>query len=342
MQNFIEKPVFICGHRKTGTTMLLCLLDNHPELLVYPEDSGFFYAYYPLAEERQWSDKRKIETVVKFCIGHLANAIYRLRPQDKQDLNFPMKDFIGKFRSRAQNSDKTTKAILTALMLAFQKIVGKEPDSIKYWVEKTTSSEIYALEIARWFPKAKFIHLIRDPRDNWASLKSGWNKYYRQFNDTPKRLLHSLLERGRLGMELAIHNQKILGKGRYLVLRFEDLVNQPKKNLLQICKFLQIDYQPTLLVPTILGKWWKGNNFEGKVFKGLSKVNVGKWKSRITSKEACLIEYYFLDLMKQFNYEPVSTLAQRMKAAADHYKWHNFAQKYSFRPEQIPKYLKGR
>ena len=47
------------------------------------------------------------------------------------------------------------------------------------WVEKTTSSEFYATEIIKWFPNAKFIHLIRDPRDNFASLKSGWEERYK-------------------------------------------------------------------------------------------------------------------------------------------------------------------
>jgi len=38
MNNFINHPIFLCGHRKTGTTMLLGLLDDHPELLVYPAE----------------------------------------------------------------------------------------------------------------------------------------------------------------------------------------------------------------------------------------------------------------------------------------------------------------
>ena len=53
-----EKPVFICGHRKTGTTMLINLFDNHPDLLVYPDDSGFWYVYYPLFDGENISNNQ--------------------------------------------------------------------------------------------------------------------------------------------------------------------------------------------------------------------------------------------------------------------------------------------
>ena len=33
---------FICGHPKSGTSLLSTLLDSHPQLVVYPEESRFF------------------------------------------------------------------------------------------------------------------------------------------------------------------------------------------------------------------------------------------------------------------------------------------------------------
>ena len=223
---------------------------------------------------------------------------------------------------------------------AFAKNSGQNIGPVERWVEKTTSTEIYATEIIKWFPRAKFIQLVRDPRDNWAALKAAWEGRYRKFNDSSLTLLQSLLERGKLGMELAILNQKIIGRKQYLIVRFEDLVSQPKKYLTEICKFLNIKYQADLLKPTVLGKWWPGNSFENLKFKGPSKAKVGQWPKRITKEEAHLVEYYFYDLMKHFNYRPKSTLKQRVAAAVKHYKWHNFAQVYSFADAKITKYTK--
>ena len=39
--------VFMCGHRKCGTTMSLNLFDHHSQLCVYPMDLTFLYAYFP-------------------------------------------------------------------------------------------------------------------------------------------------------------------------------------------------------------------------------------------------------------------------------------------------------
>ena len=38
---------FVCGHRKSGTTLLANLLDGHPQLAVYPVDLVLLYAYFP-------------------------------------------------------------------------------------------------------------------------------------------------------------------------------------------------------------------------------------------------------------------------------------------------------
>jgi len=341
MTNNINNPIFLCGHRKTGTTMLLALLDNHPELLVYPADSGFFYAYYPRSESKRWSRSKKIDVINNFCIQNLEKEIKDLLPEDRQALIFSIPKFRRDFSALAKKTKLAPKDALKSLIMAFEKNAETDNSQIKYWVEKTTSTEMYAAEIVKWFPQAKFIHLVRDPRDNWASLKSGWVKRYKKFNDSYFTLLQSMFDRGKLCMEMAIHNQKIIGEKQYLILRYEDVVINPKKYLRVITKFLGIEFNDSLMVPTVLGKWWKGNNFEGMKFKGPSKKSVGKWPKRITKEESYLIEYYFYDLMKYFKYKTVSNLNQRVREAVKHYKWYNFAQLYSFKDSSLKKYTKS-
>ena len=38
--------IFICGYPKSGTTLLLSLLDSHSELLVFPEEIQYFSRVY--------------------------------------------------------------------------------------------------------------------------------------------------------------------------------------------------------------------------------------------------------------------------------------------------------
>src|SRR5579864_5885361 len=39
---FDERACFIVGAAKSGTTLLVSLLDSHPELLVMPQDTAYF------------------------------------------------------------------------------------------------------------------------------------------------------------------------------------------------------------------------------------------------------------------------------------------------------------
>ena len=40
--DYLNYPVFISGYNKSGTTLFLSLLDNHPQLVVIPEELDFF------------------------------------------------------------------------------------------------------------------------------------------------------------------------------------------------------------------------------------------------------------------------------------------------------------
>src|SRR4030042_5008973 len=42
-----DHPVFICGHPKAGTSLLRAVLDSHPQLVVYPEETKFFRSTLP-------------------------------------------------------------------------------------------------------------------------------------------------------------------------------------------------------------------------------------------------------------------------------------------------------
>ncbi|NQU72233.1 MAG: sulfotransferase, partial [Rhodospirillales bacterium] len=181
-----------------------------------------------------------------------------------------------------------------------------------------------ALEISEWFPNAKFIHLIRDPRDNYASLKSGWAERYQHQEDSQRALLQSLIDRGGLGLRMAIDNAAVLGPERYKVVRYEDLVKEPKRHMEELAAFIGVSYDSMLETPSVNGVPWPGNNFDGLTFNALSDVNVGRWTERMEHWEACLVEGHLSDLMQHFGYELSIDPADRVKACAQHYKWFNF------------------
>lgn len=331
MDDFLENPVFICGHRKCGTTMLVSLFDSSEGSIVYPDDSGIFYMYFPRYVDGKFSRDEKLDRLTNYLIkDHLTEILSRPLQSKKisQDLDKKCKNFYNSVKS-FQKKDFDFKEILIFFIKCFAESFYPERSNAKVWIEKTTSTEIYANELSEIFPNAKFIHLLRDPRDNWASLKSGWEKRYVNYNDDIRRLKQSMIERGRMSMELAKYNLTTIGDDRYKVVRYEDLTLNPEIEIKKLASFIDIPFSENLLKPTIVGLPWKGNNFSGINFHKPSKENVGRWKDRIDDEEAMLIEYHFKEVMEYFGYESKFILKDQQKAAAEHYKWYNFSTPFS-------------
>ena len=72
---YLEKPVFVCGHRKTGTTMAIGLFDGANDAVVYPDDSGLFYLYYPRYGTDSYSRKEKISRISEVIIGETLKEV---------------------------------------------------------------------------------------------------------------------------------------------------------------------------------------------------------------------------------------------------------------------------
>lgn len=328
--DYLDYPVFICGHRKTGTTMLVNIFDGNDEAMVYPDDSTFFYMYYPRYEKQEYSNEDRLERLGDVIVNEVLHSVIErtnCNDEQKKELHQSRAELYQKVKSFS-GPDFSIKTLLPFYIEAFRS--SFYPDkSPKVWIEKTTSTEIYALELSKMFPNAKFIHILRDPRDNWASLNSGWEKRYKDYNDELNRLKHSMIERGKLGMKMAKDNLETLGEERYKIIKFENITTNPVPVIKDLCNHIGISYNEDMLTPSTFGYKWKGNNFEGVQHDEPSSVNVNRWKQRISDEDAQLMEFHFRDIMKDFGYEPAFSREKQQMAATKHYKWYNFSTPYS-------------
>lgn len=315
---------FVCGHRKSGTTLLANLLDGHPQLAVYPVDLVLLYAYFP-----DFVAKHDDPAVRRARLEHILFADLR----DRLDPALLDVDAIAKrFFDGLRDGDLGQPNVLIArLMAAFQSVTGRDPAATRWGVCKETSIEIYAGEVLTWFPDARFIHLVRDPRDNFAALAAGVEGYYSRMGEDHNRTLASLLNRVRTGFRMAQFNREQFGDDRYLVLRFEDLTAEPKAAMMRVAEFLGIDADASLLTPTALGRATGGNAFDGVATFDISSRNVERWRERISDHDAQVIEFHLGEDMEDFGYQPAFDHGAQARAAAEFYKWQNYAYFYSDR-----------
>lgn len=315
--------VFLTGHRKSGTTLLRALFDSYDRATAYPTDVGLLYAYFPcftgnpaLADDAL---RGRVSLVLRRSLEAANNAAGRQTDVDK---------FLALFWRRFANGDlRRRSAVLNALGLAWCDHENLSADGTIV-VFKETSQAVFFDELKADLPSLKMIHLVRDPRDNYAALKAGVSKHYAKLGENELMTLASLINRCRMDMIAARINAKHHA-GSFLAIRFEDLVRQPKPVLAKTCDFLGWEFRDSMLSPTVLGKPTGGNNHDGKLFSGIDSSHAGAWRERISPAEAKIIEYWCEREMADWNYELAFSDIERQAEFARFYAWYNCQYFYS-------------
>ena len=304
--------------------MFFNLFDGHSRLLVYPSDLNLLYAYFPkyLSDEYTYEDRKiRLERII---FSDIEDQLKSNNIATEIDLDLFRKIFFSSLTVDLTDM----KEIISQLAYAYAKLV-QCPNMFPIF--KETSLEIYAHEVFEWFPDAKIIQLIRDPRDNYSALKAGVDLYYRKLGENEKETLASMIYRAKLGMEIGLYNQKKYGPNKYKIIKFEELLSDVQTIMQGISDFIGIQFEPSMLIPTKEGHSTAGNNFDGEKFTKVTAKNVGRWRERISEHEAKIIEFHLGDLMNRFGYKLDFSKDECVKSAADFYKWQNYRYFYSDR-----------
>jgi hypothetical protein len=75
----------------------------------------------------------------------------------------------------------------------------------------------------------------------------------------------------------------------YKLILFEELIEEPEKILKEMADFLGVEFEPSLLMPTVFGEKWSGNSTSNKQFEGISKDVLYNWQHKISKSEEQLI-----------------------------------------------------
>lgn len=115
--------------------------------------------------------------------------------------------------------------------------IGSKP----IWGEKSPKHSYCVTQLNEVFPKARFLHLVRDGRDVCAAMLSrGW------YEGSVRRCAMSWD-----GSVRAASAAGSFGPGRYLEVRFENLILQPEVEVRKICQFLEVEYEARMLDYTL-------------------------------------------------------------------------------------------
>lgn len=244
-ERLLESAVFVVGYPKSGTTLLLGLLDGHPELAVVPGETRYFTDLLPAAAG---SRERVLDELHRRFVPYLVNPTGQPpfwllgRPWEGEDgyLRFTRALFA---LARAHPARDPLALVAAAFT-----------DGVPHaWIEKTPLHLDHVDEILATYPRARFVQVVRDPRSTAASIcrfrEHGWSLDMREVVRGIDRALRSALEQPRR-----------LGEERYLVVRYEELVRSPERELARIAAFAGVEWDESLLRPTLAGHEMRANS----------------------------------------------------------------------------------
>lgn len=248
---WLDRPVFICGHHRSGTTLLQELLDGHPELLVLPSEGTYFSSFAYVAHSRP--EQHEIDRFIAEWIARLID------PNQEPHFKLGRSGFNGNpyvlfaqrilgWRAALHELRPTWSrfTLLLALAAAF-KDVAAAASMPRMWVEKTPLNELHVKRFSA-LSAAKFIHLVRDPRATFTSLIE-LHRAAGTHSVNPAEHAQAIGRSLRLAQR---HEEKL--KGRYLVVRYEDLTEAPKEQMERVRTFLGISPNASLSSPTMVGR----------------------------------------------------------------------------------------
>ena len=298
-------PVMICGHPKSGTSLLMTMLDSHPELIVYPEETHYFRRFLP---QMQATRNEELLHLIESELLHIFH--WNIETPHVSQAGFPDRDYsmvefevvLDAFIRLIGDHSYDEASILPAVVLSYGVASGQLNTGSKFWVEKTPYNESYAARIYRNWPNAKCIHIVRDPRDNYAS-------YVRKH---PEWGVDTFAKSWLMSMKTGWKNRRAFGKTRYLLLRYEDVVQNSEASIAEIVEFLGIQDLPILRKPTRSGKPWGGNSMFGDKFSSISQKPTGRYEEVLSMDALTRIELLLNPEMGELGYITGSVFTPRM------------------------------
>lgn len=290
-------PVFLLGSHKSGSSLLRSLLDGHPSLAVLPKETHLFQFTNHWVDYRR---RRNLPTAMdraqffERLLEHIRHDTGALDPYADAP-GFAYRLDVLEPRLRALDPAQMPAFFLGYMRAAYEASCGMEPAPGAALVEKSVEHAEFAYVLARYFPGARFIHIVRNPYATLVAVRRMLQKKGTRFPYL-------------WPMASSLHNSyhhlftNRLAMPRYLCIRFEDLVCDTATTMQQVAGFLGIDYRESLARPTSLGEHWQGNSTSNEAFGGISRRPLETWKEQITDYEIALANMIAEPVLETFGY----------------------------------------
>ena len=291
---------FIIGTGRCGTTLLQAMLSEHSQILV-PIEVGFFTNLEPAIHFSDPLSDVELDEYLRYCTQYWWWSALEINSEV--------------FCELVRRGMRSAREIF--LWLLWQLSAGSGKVKIG---EKTIGNWRKVGRILELFPKAKFIHIYRDPRDVVVSLT-------RQIWWTAKSVMPTAMYCHKVLSELQAL-ERHLAKKQFLRVQYELLVTQPEQELRRICVFLGEEFESRMLrFHERRERGYVDAEAEWKdlTLKPLTQERVGIYRKQLKPREIWTVERMLGELLVEYGYEPNQEVSQRLSwlivHVAEQIKW---------------------
>ena len=301
----LVEPIFIVGVSRSGTSLMRKIL-NASDMIAIAWENHFLGhliasegARHKFRKFGDLTDDKNVCRLVDYLYSGEFKKSSKYRNVSHQwnwiiD-NIDRNDFL----RRVLASDRSERALFTIMMQVFAENKGKPIIG-----EKTPAHVRHVPTLIEWFPKARIIHMIRDPRGIYIS------ELRRRRKDpitTPYRQLvrfgfifdlYIMLQTTIVWLESVYRCYKHTKyyPNNYYALRFEDLVRDPEKYIRLVCEFLGVDFQDKMLRQVVVSRGFQAGQ------TGFDAQAADRWKNYIKPWTNTWFLFWFRRHLRDFGY----------------------------------------
>ncbi|WP_020529670.1 sulfotransferase family protein [Flexithrix dorotheae] len=264
-------PLIIVGLPRSGTKLLRDLLNQNPSISIPEGETHFIPA---LIKKFKGNPPKNQEELTRFFkMFTQVNFYHRMK---KLGIELPQKQFLNSVNQQSWES-------IFGFILRFYSPKGLES---KIYGDKTPQYLRYLELLKQTFPKAKFIHIVRDPRDYCISIKNIWGKN-----------MFRAAYRWKTEIQQA-HFTSEKFPDDFLEIQYEKLLENPEKIMRKICDFVSCSFDENMLSLAKPAENYGDAKDSLKIVSG----NFMKYKSRLKTNELKKIEEIAFNQIVKSNY----------------------------------------
>jgi hypothetical protein len=283
----MNAPVFLLSSERSGSNLIRLMFDSHPRFCA-PPPPHLFHTFLPLLSlYGPLQDHDNFARLTRDMVDFLGMQLGRWEYEPSAP------ELIRSVQPRS------FPALVLALYQREARLHGKQRVLVK-----DNGNIPFAFRLLAAYPEARFVHLVRDPRD----MALSWKRSHSHPGGVRRAATVWAEE------QLTALDFHAMAQDRVRIVHYETLVSRPLETLQELCSFLGEPFEERMLA------FHKGAQAENSadstadwsnLRRPLMHANFGKYKKSLTRRQIHRVECAALRPMAMLGYIPETSARPR-------------------------------